>query len=458
MQPADAQGTNRRDFVKATSTAAAATALMGVAIPKVHAAEDNTINVALIGCGGRGTGAASNALSTTSSGPIKLIAMADVFASKLNASHENLKKKHDAQLDVPDDRKFIGFDGYQKAMDCLRPGDIAIFATPPGFRWVMFDYAIKKNLNVFMEKPTTVDGPGTRKMLALAEQSKAKNLKVGVGLMCRHCEARQELFKRIRAGEIGDLLTLRCYRMHGPVGSCETGPNKGDMSELLYQIKNFHSFLWASGGAYSDFMVHNIDECCWMKDAWPVSAIGNGGRHYRGDNIDQNFDHYSVEYTFDDGAKMFMEGRWIAGCRNEFASYAHGTKGMAVISASSHWPSKAAIYKGQIKDKDEVAWSFGKESYNPYQKEWDELVAAVRSDTPYNEAQRGAMASLVTSMGRMACHTGQEIKLDQILNSEHEFAPNIDKLTMTGDAPVKANEKGLYPIPMPGITTKQEYA
>ena len=449
----------RRDFVKTTGRTAAATALVTMAVPHVHAAEDNTIRVALVGCGGRGTGAAVNALSVKN-GPIKLVAMADVFEDKLKASHANISKKFEKEpgkIDVPEDRKFIGFDGYRQAIDCLRPGDVAIFATPPGFRWVHFGYAIEKNVHTFMEKPTTVDGPTTRKMLKLAEESKAKNLKVGVGLMCRHCVARQELFDRIKGGEIGDILMMRAYRMQGPLGSAFVAPNKSDMSELLYQIRNFHGFLWASGGCYSDFNIHNIDECCWMKDAWPIKAQAIGGRHYRGDYIDQNFDSYSVEYTFADGTKLLLDGRCVPGCHDEFASYAHGTKGLAVISSSSHTPAKCRIYKGQNLDSDELSWRYPPPEPNPYQLEWDELIAAIRSDKPYNEAERGAKASLVTSMGRMAAHTGQVITYDQILQSDHEFAPDLDKLTMNSPAPLQLASNGKYPVPMPGLVTKREY-
>ncbi len=156
-----------------------------------------------------------------------------------------------------------------------------------------FKYAIEKGVNVFMEKPVTVDGPTSRQMLELAEQATAKNLKVAVGLMCRHCEARQELFDRIQNGEIGDLTLLRAYRMTPPVGSAFSEPKPADKNELMWQIERFHSFLWASGGCYSDFLIHNIDECCWMKNAWPVKAQAVGGRHYRGDYVDQNFDHYA---------------------------------------------------------------------------------------------------------------------------------------------------------------------
>ena len=206
-----------------------------MAIPAVHAAENNTIRLALVGCGGRGTGAAANALATKS-GPIKLVAMADVFEHRLKGSYRALKKAgagaaflegspdshvggfDAAQVDVPPERQFLGFDAYQKAMDCLGPGDIVILTTPCAFRWVHFGRAIEKGLNVFMEKPITVDGPGTRKMLALAGQSSRKNLKVGVGLMCRHCKARLELVDRIGSGQIGDITFMRTYRLVGPAG------------------------------------------------------------------------------------------------------------------------------------------------------------------------------------------------------------------------------------------------
>ena len=185
-------------------------------------------------------------------------------------------------------------------------------------------------------------------MFELAEESVKKNLKVGVGLMCRHCQARGELFDRIKDGEIGDITMLRAYRIAGPTATASSPRKPADEpSELLYQIKRFHSFLWASGGAFSDFLIHNIDECCWMKDAWPVEAQALGGRHYRGDNVDQNFDTYSVEYTFADGAKLFLDGRTIDGCYNRNSSYAHGTKGSAIISESGHMPAKCRMFKNQ---------------------------------------------------------------------------------------------------------------
>jgi hypothetical protein len=221
--------TSRREFLKTSGTLVATSALAGLVIPKVYAAGSDMIQVALIGCGHRGTDAAHQALSTTS-GPIKLVAMADIFENRLTASYNNLKRKGDL-IDVPEDRKFLGFDAYKQAMDCLKPGDVAIFATPSAFRWVHFGYAIQKNLNVFMEKPVAVDGPTSKRMFQLGEESVKKKLKVGVGLMCRHCKARHELADRIKQGEIGDILFMRAYRMHAPISSFCSLPKPADKTD-----------------------------------------------------------------------------------------------------------------------------------------------------------------------------------------------------------------------------------
>src|SRR5437773_10011238 len=377
MNENDSSLTSRRDFIKQTGTLAAASAFAGMAVPYVHAAENNTIQIALVGCGGRGTGAAGNALSVKN-GPMKLVAMADVFEDRLKGSIRELKRHFDKQLDVPQDRRFIGFDAYKKAMDCLKPGDIAIFTTPLAFRWVHFTYAIQKRLNVFMEKPLTADGPTSRRMLKLAEEATAKKLKVGVGLMSRHSRALQELYQRIQDGEIGDLILLRGYRMHGPVGSAFSEKWPGKPSELLWQIQRFHSFLWASGGCFSDFLIHHIDHCCWMKNAWPVKAQALGGRHYRGNYVDQNFDVYSVEYTFADGAKFIMDGRCIVGCHDIYSSYAQGSKGMAIVSKANDCGMPSSTYKGQNPDRASVLWTseVDPDQQEPYLNEWNDLVDA----------------------------------------------------------------------------------
>jgi len=451
----------RREFLKTTGQIAAASALAGVAIPHVHAGENNTINVALIGCGGRGTGAAMNAL-TVKQGPVKLVAMADAFKDRVDRSYAQIKKslgpKADTQLDVPEDRRFVGLEAYKQAVDCLKPGDVAIFATPLGFRWVHFGYAIQKGVNVFMEKPLTADGPTSRRMLELGKEAQKKGLKVGIGLNSHHARNLQQVADRIHGGEIGDIILMRGYRMHGPiVGYWEPKPE--GMSEVEFQLRKFHGFIWASGGTYSDFYIHIIDHCCWMKQAWPVSALGLGGRHYRGNCIDQNFDSYGIEYTFPDGAKLIMDGRSMLGAENVYHSCAQGTKGYAVLSRAGDCGAQSSTYTGQLPDKAKMIWEsqVPKNEQQSHQNEWEDLIDALRHDKPFNELEYGVKASLVTSMGRMAAHTGRTITFDEFLNSDHEYAPGIDKLTLDGPAPVMPDASGKYPVPRPGIMMKYEY-
>jgi predicted dehydrogenase len=453
--------TTRRQFIKAAAGGVAvASTLTALDIPAVHAAGNDLIQVAIVGCGGRGSGAVVNAMATKS-GPIKLVAMADVFPDRLKGSYDALTQAVGKQIEVPAERQFIGFDAYKKAMDCLNPGDVVILTTPPAFRWVHFTYAIEKKLNVFMEKPVTVDGPTCKRMFKLAEESVAKNLKVGVGLMSRHARPLQELHERIQNGELGDIILMRGYRMQGPVGYFDSPPKPAGISDLEYQIRRFHSFLWASGGCYSDFNIHIIDHLSWMKNAWPVKAQALGGRHYKQAPdgtpfVDQNFDTYSVEYTFPDGSKFFYDGRCMDNTSGFYASYIHGTKGFGVASRANDCGGPSGIYKGQDATPANALWE-SKDNSNPYQNEWDELVEAIRNNKPYNEVKRGVEASLVTSMGRMAAHTGQETSYDDMLNCDHEFAPTVDKLTHDGPAPLLPNANGRYPVPQPGIVTKHEY-
>jgi len=459
MPPRILPQSDRRNFIKTTSLA---TALGAMALPRVHAQEGdgNTIQLAVIGCGGRGTGAVADALRVQRT-QLKLVAMADIFDHKLDKSFQALQQEFATsphQIDVPPDQRFHGFDAYRKAMDVLRPGDIAIFASPLAFRELHFKYAIQRGLHVFMEKPVVADAPTGKRMFELAKQADSKNLKCGVGLMVRHCRGRRELYQRIVDGEIGDLITMRATRMHGLPGVGFTKRKPADQKELLWQIQQFHSFLWASGGLFSDFYIHQIDEVCWMKNAWPVKAQALGGRHYRGESVDQNFDVYSVEYTFDDGTKLFFDGRTMAGCHNDFSSTVHGTKGSAIVSTSAHAPGKVRLFSGQRQNRREVVWAYPQPEKNPYQLEWDDLIDAVVDDLPYNEVPRGVHASLVTSLGRRVAHTGQEMTYQQFLDCPHEFAPDVASFTPDGPAPVMPDENGRYPIPMPGELKDREYA
>jgi predicted dehydrogenase len=452
---------SRRQLGIRVGQVAAVSALAGVAIPNVYAAGDSTIQIVLVGCGGRGTGAAGDALRSRGVNP-KLIAMADTYEDRLASSYSGLTGQGDlsSKIDVPPERRFIGFDAYKHAMDCLKPGDVAIFATPLAFRWVHFTYAISKGLNVFMEKPLSSDGAASRRLLKLAEEATAKNLKVGVGLMSRHARPLEELHKRISDGAIGDIVLMRGYRMDGPVGTFRSPPKPADISDLEYQIRRFHSFLWAGGGCFSDFNIHIIDHLCWMKNAWPVMAQGVGGRHYRyADDgtpyADQNFDSYGVEYTFGDGTKLLFDGRCISGAKQYYASYVHGTKGFAVASAGGDCGAPSSIYKGLAEMNKNKIWQ-SRDHTGPYQNEWNDLMDAIVHNKPYNEVKRGVEGSVTTSMGRMAAHTGQEITFDQMLNSDHEFAPGIDKITKDSPSPLPSDAKGLYPVPEPG-RKRREY-
>lgn len=447
--------------MKVAGVTGVAASVGSMAVPRVHAAERNidTLQVALVGCGGRGTGAAADALHAPNA-QLKLVAMADVFDHKLQGSYraiQNEFKEAPEKVNVPQAQQFLGFSAYKEAMDCLNPGDIVILATPLAFRWVHYQYAIEKGLHVFMEKPVIADGPSAKKMLELAKKADEKGLKSAVGLMVRHCRGRQELYDRIQNGEIGDIILMRAYRMHGPVATCFSKKKPEDRSEVMWQIERFHSFLWASGGLFSDFYIHQIDETSWMKNAWPVKAQALGGRHYRADYVDQNFDSYAVEYTYPDGSKLFFDGRTMLGCNNDMSSVVHGSKGSAIVSTSGHTPGRVRTFEGQRQSRREVVWAYPQPEQNPYRLEWVDLVDAIIKDLPYNEVPRGVEASLVTSMGRMAAHTGQEITYDMMLDCDHEFAPNVAELAPDGAAPLTPHEDGSYPVPQPGRVVEYEY-
>ncbi len=441
----------------------AALLLASKGLGAVHARDGDTIRIALIGCGGRGGGAALNALSVKR-GPMQIVAMADAFAEKVQSCHDGLKEERPDAVDVPPERRFVGLDGYRGAMDCLRPGDVVILATPPAFRGVHFKYAIEKGLNVFIEKPVCVDGPSARLMFELNAEAQRKNLKVAVGLMGRHSPAMQELARRVQDGELGEIISQYGYRMQGTIVTFRSPPKPAGLSEVEYQIRRFHSFLWASGGAYNDFFIHIIDHLCWMKGAWPVQARALGGRHYREGAkgvryIDQNLDSYGVEYTYPDGTVMTFDGRCMDGCEEKFSSAMHGTKGCAVVSASGDYGMPSRLYTGHNFSKANMIWEskVPPALQNPYQNEWESFVDALRDDKPYNEVKRGVEASLVCCMGRMAAHTGQPITFEGMLACEHDFAPGIATLTLDGPAPVVADADGNYPVPRPGFLTTREY-
>ncbi len=449
---------SRRDVLKMGSAAAAVCGLASMAAPTVHAAEDNTIRLALIGCGGRGTGAVGNAIGASQLrgaecfGPVKLVAMADVFKNRLTASRTALGKRFGDLIDVPPQRRFIGFDAYRKAIDCLRPGDVALLTTHAAFRPTHLDYAVDKGVHVFMEKSFAADPGGLKRMLRASQRAEAKNLKIATGLMCRHSPARAALIQKIRDGELGEILMINAYRMD-PGGFLRPRPT--NENELLWQIgrhANYHLF-WSSSGLMIEYLIHQIDECCWLKDAWPVKAHGLGGRVPHDDDCGQNHHVYSMEYTFADGTKALVNHRNINGCHNAFSTYLHATKGAAQFSGPVH-RSVVRTYKNQRLEKRDITWKAERETRSVYQYEWEQLLGAIRTDRPHNETERAVNANLAAIMGRAAVHSGNIITWDEVTTSEFQFVSNVDDLDYNSPAPVQADQHGRYPVPIPGQWTE----
>jgi len=425
---------------------AAGAALAGVAVPRVHAAEDNTIRLALIGCGGRGKGAVGNAMNSAN-GPVKLFAMADVVEDRLTSAHKTLGKEFGDRMDVPKERQFVGFDAYKKAIDCLGPNDVAMLTNFAYFRPTQLEYAVKKGVNVFMEKSFAPDAPGLRRLIRAGDEAQKKNVKIAAGLQCRHSVNRQELIKRIRDGQLGELQLIRAYRIHR-VGGMGKKPEGYD--ELLWQIRNFTRFFWVSGGLFAEMNIHQIDEICWLKGDHPAEARAIGGRMANSTNHGQGFDSIAIEWTFPDGTKATDGVRWLGGhCFSEFATFAHGTKCAAQFSGNIH-KGDTHIYKDQRTTKENIVWKAPDEQFNPWDAEWNVLLDSIRNDKPQNEAKRAAMSNFADLMGRAAVHSGKIITWDEMVNSEFQFVKDIDSMDYDTEPPVKVGPDGFYPVPIPG--------
>ena len=427
---------SRREFLKGSTAAVVGGALAGsLSIARsAHAAGDDEIKIALIGCGGRGTGAANQALSTA--GKVKLIAMADAFPDRLEGSYQTLAKQENlkGKIDVPQDRKFVGFDAYQKAL--AAGPDLVILATPPGFRPIHFEAAVKAGKHVFMEKPVATDAPGVRKVLAAAEEAKKKNLAVGVGLQRRHEAKYLETIKRLQDGAIGDIITTRIYWNGSTpwVRSREPG-----QTEMEYQMRNWYYFTWLCGDHIVEQHIHNLDVINWLKGDYPVKANGMGGCQVRkGKDYGETFDHHCVEFEYADGSRMFSQCRHIPNCWNSVSEHAHGTKGSATISDAT------------IKLNDGFSWRFSGKKPDPYQVEHDDLFASIRSGSPINEAESGAKSSMTAILGRMCTYSGKEIGWDEAINSKISLLPDEFSFAATPKSLPDAN--GMYPLAVPGLT------
>jgi predicted dehydrogenase len=439
---------NRRVFLKQSGSLAAGAAVLSSLSPSaLFAGEDNTIRLALIGCGGRGSGAVGDALSVPDSGPIKLYAMADLLENRMSRSHNSLKKNFRDKVDVTEERKFIGFDAYRKAVDILKPGDIALCTTRAYIRPIHVEYAIRKGINVFMEKPFASDPSGLHRLLRMDEAAKKNNVKVAAGLQCRHSPARQALIEKIRSGEMGEIPLIRANRM----GSSRWLTSQGDDSNNIMNQLQFGKIhlLWVGSGHMVDNLIHQIDECCWIKDAWPVSAVGMGGREPHSEDHGQNLDVYAMEFTYPDGTKAFCGFRRASKTRTEFATFIHGTKCAAQFSGRTH-AATVHMFKDQRIEKANIAWTPTKDRYSPWQYEWNVFIDSIRKDRPHNEIRRAVYSDLTSLMGRAACHTGQMVTWDQIMESDFQFCNYLDELSYDSPPPVKADKNGQFPFPIPG--------
>ena len=431
--------TTRRDFIgKAVASAGALTVAQSA-----WAAGSDKIKVGLIGCGGRGAGAAGQALSTNQQGII-LHAVADAYKDKTDSALSNLRQNHAAKMEVTEDRQYSGLGSYQKVIESC---DLIILTTPPGFRPYHFKAAVEAGKNIFMEKPVAVDAPGVRTVLEYAKIADEKNLKVVVGLQRRYQNCYLEALKQVKEqGIIGEIVAGQVYWNGSPLWFHDKQP---DQSELMYQIKNWYYFTWLCGDHINEQHIHNIDIANWFIGSHPVSAQGMGGRQQRVDKkYGQIFDHHYVEFTYGNGVRVNSQCRHHKGTKTDVREEFTGTKGKLYLD------DKGRCYA--VNHKGEPIWRYrpaadkdGKRNDpNAYQVEHDTLQAAIRDNKPINNAYYGAESTMTAVLGRMATYSGQEIKWDDALNSKVQHMPAI--VTEETEAPVKQNADGWYPIAIPG--------
>ncbi len=413
---------SRRDFLKSSSAIAAGTALAGglSSARSAHAAENGELKVALIGAGGRGTGAAQNCLASADN--VKLVAVADAFEDRAKSARDTISKKFGNKVDVPEERVFVGFDAYKKAIGC--GVDIVILGTPPGFRPQHYAAAVEAGKHVFMEKPCCVDAPGFNKLMETNKLADQKGLKVGVGLQRHHQSSYIEGVKKIQDGELGDFV---CSRVYWNGGGVWVRGRKPEQTEMEYQMRNWYYFVWLCGDHICEQHVHNLDIGNWVKGGHPVEANGMGGREVRkGKDHGQIFDHHCIEFTYADGTKMFSQCRHIKGCWNAVTEFIHGTKGVSKCQS-------------------------GRDKRSPYDQEHIDLLAAIRNDDKYNEGWYGATSSFTAVLGRMATYSGKVVKWDDAIKTGPADFPYGQELTMNSTPPVVPDADGNYPVPVPGV-------
>lgn len=436
--PSSKGAASRRSFLKQSSLLVAGGAIAASQLQVAQAAHSfgsDTIKIGLVGCGGRGTQAAVQALNTTG-GDVKLVAIADAFADRVQAAYRGIKGRHSEKVDVPKERQFVGLEAYK---DLLKTDvDLVILATPPGFRPLHFEACIAADKHVFMEKPVAVDAAGVRKVLAATEEAKKKNKAVAVGLQRRHERRYMHCIEKLQEGAIGDIILSRAY-WNGQTPWLKL--RQPEWTELEYQMRNWYYFNWICGDHITEQHIHNLDVINWLKKGYPVTAQGQGGCEVRkGKEYGEIFDHHMIEFTYADGSTMLSQCRHIPGCWNEVAEFVHGTKGRANCS-------------GLIYDNDgKLIHDFTKDGGDGHQQEHHDLFADLRAGRIPNEGEWGALSTMTAIFGRMATYSGQKLNWDQCLKSEIVLSP-VERLTQLSDEPfVKPLPEGGYALPIPGVT------
>jgi myo-inositol 2-dehydrogenase/D-chiro-inositol 1-dehydrogenase len=429
---------SRRDFVKNSSLLAGGM-LTAPLLSRANyfSGADPVIKIALIGCGGRGTGAAVQALSTNQN--VQLVAMADAFRDRLDSSYNNILKALEdkkGRLQVKEENKFTGFDAYKKAMALA---DVVILATPPGFRPIHFEEAVNQSKQIFMEKPVATDPAGIQRVLAAAAIAKQKKLNVVVGLQRRYQNSYRELIKRVHDGAIGEIVGAQAWWNNDGVW---VHPRQAGQTEMEYQMRNWYYFVWLCGDHITEQHINNLDVINWAMDGYPVKAQGMGGREVRkGKDYGQIFDHHYVEFHYGDGTVLNSQCRHQKGTMSKVDELLIGTKGMLYCDAA------------RITDtKGKLIYQFDKATENqPYQTEHDELFAAIaKGEYKFWDAERGAKSSMTSILGRMATYSGQAVDWDKAINSGISIMPSA--YDFSAAPPVLPDAEGNYPVAVPGVT------
>ncbi len=431
---------NRRDFVKqGTMLAGAIAAAPLISNANFFSGSDDVIKVAVIGCGGRGTGAAVQALMSKQN--VKIVAMADAFKDRLDECYKNVAGElanagagTKGTLDVPEERKFVGFDGYLKAIPLA---DVVILATPPGFRPIHFEEAVKQGKHIFMEKPVATDPAGVQRVLAAAKIAKQKKLNVVVGLQRHYQDSYRALYAK--KDMIGDITSMQAWWNNDGVW---TRPRKAGQTEMEYQMRNWYYFVWLCGDHITEQHIHNLDVINWFKGGYPVKAQGFGGRQVRkSKEHGEIFDHHYVEFHYADGSILNSQCRHMPGTSSKVDELLVGTKGKIYCDAA------------RITDlRGKTIFQFDKsKERNPYQTEHDELFAAIaKGEYKYADAENGAYSTMTSILGRMATYSGQVIDWDKAINSGLNLHPSV--YAFDAAAPVNPGPDGFYPVPVPGVT------